>query len=360
MGRHYRKDNAVWKAQFGFILKRFFSQYDLDYTLFAEEYNWSTATIRYWFNGRSCPREGLPNIKEYLYKNLPDKGLYDEQIYEEIKTIFVNQGLDETYYYLRKCHPTMKEFAGAVLETCYSFTKNASSFPYNDSKEIAPTGKTQAVVFDFDGTLTEGKSNKTTWESIWVSLGYDIKCCQELHMQFNRGEISHAEWCKITEDHFRERNLHKNMVKKISSRIHLLKGTKETFQALKQRDIKIYIVSGSITSVIRPVIRPVYQYVDGVKANEFRFDENGILTEIIGTRYDFEGKANYISEISKELKISPHDILFVGNSINDQFAYLSGARTLCINPKLTDVTNSSVWNQCIPTCRDLTEILEFL
>lgn len=113
-------------------------------------------------------------------------------------------------------------------------------------------------------------------------------------------------------------------------------------------------------TVIRSVIRPVYQYVDGIKANEFRFGEDGLLKEIIGTKYDFEGKATYISELSRELKISSRDILFVGNSVNDQFVHISGARTLCINPKLTDVSNLTMWNNCIPTCRDLTEIMEFV
>lgn len=305
-------------------------------------------------------KEGLLNIKEYLCINLPENGQYDEQIYEEIRVFFEEKEAGQTYYNLRRHYPTLKVFAGEVLEICYLFSKNAVSDSFRTTEDIPSTGKTQAVVFDFDGTLTSGKANRTTWESIWISLGYDVKQCQELHMKFSRGEISHTEWCKITEHYFRERHLHRSMVEEISSKIKLLKGTRKTFQELYQRDIKIYIVSGSIMTVIRPVIHSIYQYVDGIKANEFRFGENGILKEIVGTKYDFEGKAQYISEIAKELKISPHDILFVGNSINDQFAYISGARTLCINPKLTDVTNVSVWNNCIPTCRDLTEILAFL
>ena len=113
--------------------------------------------------------------------------------------------------------------------------------------------------------------------------------------------------------------------------------------------------------VIRSVLGAIYQYVDGIKANEFRFDnESGILLEIIGTKYDFEGKAYYISEIAEELRISPHDILFVGNSINDQSAYMSGARTLCINPKVTDILNQTVWNNCIPSCDNLWDIMKYI
>lgn len=359
MSRIYKKDNTVWKKNFGTILRSLFFQYNLDYISFAKQYNWSESTVRYWFSGRSCPKEGLPNIKEYFYNNIPSSSPYHEKLYEEIQVLFDKQGAIETYYKLRKYFPSMKIFAGEVLETCCAFAKNKKFFEdYNE--EIQSTGKTQAVVFDFDGTLTVGNSNKTTWESIWVSLGYDVKCCQELHMRFNRNEISHAEWCKITETYFRNRHLHRSMIENLSSKIQLIKGTKKTFKELFLRDIKIYIVSGSIMTVIRSVIRPVYQYVDGIKANEFRFGEGGLLKEIIGTKYDFEGKATYISELSRELKISSRDILFVGNSVNDQFVHISGARTLCINPKLTDVSNLTMWNNCIPTCRDLTEIMEFV
>lgn len=360
MKKGYNRDSIIWKKQFGIILKRFFTQYNLDYRHFAEEYSWSTSTIRYWFEGRSCPKDGLTDIKEYFFNQIPNNSPCNQQLYGEIRTIFENQKVGDVYLHLRKYYPTMNTFAGAVLETCRSFAKN--EFPFEDFSDstVCPTGKTQAVVFDFDGTLTSGNCNRTTWESIWVSLGYDIKRCQELHMQFNRGELTHSEWCKLTEKCFCERHLHRSTIEQISSRIHLIKGVKKTFQHLHQQDIKIYIVSGSIMTVIRSVIRPVYQYVDGIKANEFRFSESGILKEIVGTKYDFEGKASYIREIAEELQISTKDILFIGNSINDQFAYVSGARTLCINPKLTDISNTTVWNDCIHTCRDLTEILNYL
>lgn len=357
MGRVYKKDNVIWKKNFGIILKRLFTQYELQYKLFAKEYNWSESAVRYWMCGKSLPSEALPSIKEFFYKKLPEKQACDKVVYEEIQLIFEKQEAGRIYNNLRMRFPAIRTFAGEALEVCYYLAKNTVSV---FDEIIPPTGKTQAVVFDFDGTLTSRKVNMTTWESIWTKLGYDVKLCQELHTKFNRGEISHDKWCKLTEEYFRDRHLHRSMVEEISSKIKLLKGTKKTFQELYQRDIKIYIVSGSIMTVIRSVIRPIYQYVDGIKANELRFGENGILKEIIGTKYDFEGKASYISEIAEELKISPRDILFVGNSFNDQFAYISGARTICINPQSTDITNVEMWNRCIIECRDLTEILLFL
>lgn len=360
MSREYKKDNTTWKQEFGVILSAIFKTYDLDYISFAEQYNWSPSTIRYWKTGRSLPQEGLTHLKDFFKNNLPLNDIHDDQIYEKIHAFFEKQKVEHIFYSLRKLYPTMNVFAGEVLSACCDFAKNNLSSLHMESNEVQPTGRTRAVIFDFDGTLTSGKTTRTTWESIWCSLGYDVKCCQELHLRFSRNEITHPQWCKLTEECFRQRNLHRQNIDKIASRIHLLKGVKATFQELQKRDIKIYIVSGSIMSVIRSVLGSNYQYIDGIKANQFRYNESGFLTEIIGTKYDFEGKANFISEVAAELKISPKDILFVGNSINDQFVYVSGARTLCINPKLTDITNRTIWNECILECRDLREILPYV
>ena len=52
--------------------------------------------------------------------------------------------------------------------------------------------------------------------------------------------------------------------------------------------------------------------------------------------------------------------MFVGNGANDQTVYLSGARTLCINPDDADYKNSKYWNFYIEKCENLFEITEFL
>lgn len=359
MGR--RRDNTVWKRQFGVILKRLFSMCKLDYTYFTGTYHCSESTVRYWFSGRNLPQpQTLNQLKEFFVTNMINDEIHNEQIYEEISCFFAHQDALEVYHTLRRLYPEINNFVAEVLSTCYDFSKQKFALAQLAEGEIVPTNKTQAVVFDFDGTLTSGKTGRTTWERLWMDLGYSVKVCQELHLRYDRKEITHAEWCKLTEERFCERRLHKDMVNKISSEINLIKGIRETFLALENQNIKIYIVSGSIRSVIRSVLGGLCEYIETIKANEFRFDSRGYLTEIIGTKYDFEGKATFISEIATELAISPKDILFVGNSINDRFAYISTARTLCINPRLTDTTDRTVWNECIPTCDDLTEILNYL
>ncbi len=179
-------------------------------------------------------------------------------------------------------------------------------------------------------------------------------------MSFNHKEITHNEWCKITEEKFKAKALHIDILKKLSKRIKLIKGVRKTFKELQKRNIGIYIVSGSILTIIQNVLGGLTRYVDGIYANKFKFDSNGHLTEIIGTKYDFEGKAKFIRELSVNLKISTADILFVGNSQNDEAVYLSGAKTLCINPSLTNGYDKIIWHNCIQDCDNLCDILEYV
>lgn len=359
MGRS--KDDITWRKGFSKILKVIFSIYDFTYEDFAAYHQWSSSTVRYWSIGRNLPqRIALVKLKEFLLQNIPNDTKQSQQLYEQIRGFFNDAGAFNIYLSLRRMYPQPSQFAGEALSTCYNNAKHNSFISQSPTHELLSNGTTQIVVFDFDGTLTSGKTAKTTWETLWTDLGYDIRLCKQFHQQYDQHEISHEEWCKITEEKFRAHKLNKTSVDKIASNICLIQGIKETFIELSRRNIKIFIVSGSIKTIISLALNNLCKYVEQINANEFCFDSNGYLEKIIGTKYDFEGKATFISEIAFRYEIPESDILFVGNSINDRFAYLSGAKTLCINPKLTDPTNRNIWNNCIPLCDNLTNILQFI
>lgn len=347
----------MWKMQFSKILKYVSKLYTIDFSVFCMQYHVSESAVRYWLNGRNFP-SNIDDLMDYVSENVfrHSTVILDKQLYTYLQERHPN--LSE--YTAEKCND-MGEFVTSLLRVCYinGKTKAVSN---TKSKIFVPSkGKIQAVVFDFDGTLAESKFSQTTWEAIWSGLGYDVNECRKMHNRFNNKEITHTEWCKLTEEKFIAKSLHRSLLEEsIAKRIKLIKGIRATFDFLRDNDIKIYIVSGSILSIIQRVLGSLYQYVDGIKANIMRFDNGGSLIQIVGTKYDFEGKSTFIQEIAAELEVSTEDILFVGNSVNDQFAYQSGARTLCINPKLTDISNFKVWNYNIVKCDDLTEILQYI
>lgn len=240
-------------------------------------------------------------------------------------------------------------YTGYLLSFYY---KNKLKKLYNNFK---------AVVFDFDGTLTKSNS-KTTWQRIWTELGYPIEECEKLHKKFDNKEITHQQWCDLTCQKFQKKNLTKKILSEISSCIPLVEGCAPVLQKLKSNDLSLFIVSGSIREIIMEVLgEDISRLFYWIHANRMDFrSSNGELKRIIGTRYDFEGKCNYIMEIAKELNIQPYEILFVGNSDNDEFVYKSGAITLCVNPNSTNGHNIMIWNNRIDNMGNLSDILPYV
>lgn len=225
---------------------------------------------------------------------------------------------------------------------------------------LAVSFETRAVVFDFDGTLTQSADHRTTWEKVWVTLGYSTERCSELHRRFQQKEFTHQQWCDMTRDAFRARGLQQHHILGIAKDISLVSGVAEAIATLRGRGIKLYILSGSIKSIIRYVLGDLHAEFEEIRANELVFDSSGSLSEIQGTPFDFEGKATYLKRVVEDLRLSPSDLLFVGNSCNDVFASQSGARTLCVNARFTDPDNPEHWTYAIREMSNLNEIMRFV
>jgi HAD superfamily phosphoserine phosphatase-like hydrolase len=219
---------------------------------------------------------------------------------------------------------------------------------------------TKVVVFDFDGTLTKRSDDQTTWETIWVRLGYSINDCAELHKRFQQKEFSHQEWCNITLDRFKARKLQYRQLEAISSEMSLVEGARETIETLRNAGLKLFILSGSIKQIIKQVMNDLYHHFEEVHANEMIFDSTGTISKIVGTPYDFEGKATFLKRVIEDNQLSPLDVLFVGNSCNDVWASQSGVRTLCVNPRFTDPDEESEWTYSIRRMENLAQILTFI
>ena len=355
-----KKDDIRWKHLFGCLLTKIFRVYKLDCSDFCSNKSFSDSTIRYWKEGVKLPQEDNLNILCEYIKQRAGKRRINPGFRVEIHALFndigqgtaageiSNQCKDDTEYLIR------------LLIYTWNIAKHQIEVGVTREVKIGETGRIEAVVFDFDGTLTENEQKDSTWELLWRICGYQISECQRLHELYNLGEISHDEWCAMTLDKFRDKAMTDKQVIEVANKIHLIDGVYDTLKILNANGIKIYIVSGSVDIIINQVLAEAAQFVNEIKSNIFRFDRQGVISEIIGTIYDFEGKANYIMEKARELRISVKDVLFVGNSWNDRFAFESGAKTLCINPLFVDPLDTKVWNHHIIGCQNLTEILPFV
>jgi phosphoserine phosphatase len=220
---------------------------------------------------------------------------------------------------------------------------------------------TKLVVFDFDGTLTKSSDSRTTWERLWVALGYPMERCFQLHRRFQHKEFGHQEWCNITRDAFKARNMSDQHIVDVAGKIELVDGAADAIESLHGRGVRLYILSGSIRSIIWHVLGDLRLRFEEIKANEIVFDtQTGIVRDIVGTPYDFEGKATFLKRIIDEHGLAPLEVLFVGNSCNDVFASQSGVRTLCVNATFTDPDNSEHWTYALREMSNLGEMLKFV
>ena len=215
------------------------------------------------------------------------------------------------------------------------------------------------IVFDFDGTLANPMA-PNTWELLWESVGYSLKDCDALEKEVFAKRLSYQEWCNRSLAKFSKKGMSKSHVSRVSHSMKTLGFLGEGLHCLKQKGVKMYILSGSIKQVICSVLQENVSYFEEIEANDFQFDNTGKLINICATKYNFDKKADYISKVAKINQISCSDILFVGNSFNDKYAYLSGAQTLCINPIDVDYSDDSVWTTYIRRTNDFREIIQLM
>ena len=232
---------------------------------------------------------------------------------------------------------------------------------YKGMKRFYPVDNVKAVVFDFDGTLTRVKENLTSWELIWLYLGYSLNDCGCLYRQFMNKEFDHQEWCDRTARKFSQKDFKSSDMAKIAQNVTLVDGAIETLKFLKEKKIKLYICSGAMDDLISTVFEGEERHLfDGIVCNQFSYDSNGCLKAIQGTQYDFEGKAEYIRKIIVQNRIQPEECLFIGNSDNDVWAHESGAKTLVVNPHKINGMNRKEWKYYLVKMENLNEIIPFI
>lgn len=231
---------------------------------------------------------------------------------------------------------------------------------YKGKGRFYPVNSAKIVVFDFDGTLTKTRNSYSSWQLIWLYLGYTLDDCGRFHRKYVNKELTHQEWCNITADYFIEKGLSTKDIEEVSKQITLVEGTIETLKFMKDRGVKLYICSGAMDDIIDNVFKDEKSLFDDISCNKFNYDKQGRLKSITGTMYDFEGKAKYITKLIEENGIEPEECIFVGNSDNDIWAHESGAKTLVVNPHKITGMDRTEWKYYIEEMLDLHEILPFV
>ncbi len=219
--------------------------------------------------------------------------------------------------------------------------------------------KTKLVIFDFDGTLSKPDKINNTWARIWNKIDM-LDEDDRLFELYKNKEITYLQWVDEIVKIFRNNNVTNAMFTSLANEIELLDNCEKVFKIFYEKGIKICILSGGVKNIIEEKVKNFSKYITKIEAESLTLDENGVVNGAKLSDSNIEDKSHFILKQIKEYDLKKEEVVFVGNSYNDEEAYKSGATTICINPVETDYTNKTIWTYYIEQTNDLSTILPFI
>ena len=210
------------------------------------------------------------------------------------------------------------------------------------------------VCFDLDGTIID--ETIFIWQTIHDHLGTDKDKRKQAMVDFEAKKITYAQWAEHDVMLWREKHATKEILINSIAPLRLMEGAKEVLAELKQRGLKLAVISGSLNIALEKVIPDYNEIFDYIYINKLVFDGNKI-TKIIPTDFDFEHKATALKEICEKEDIQLSECVFVGDHNNDvQIAELAGLSIAfnCKSDRLAQVADVVIEK------KDLREILKYL
>ncbi|MBX7107326.1 MAG: HAD-IB family phosphatase [Chitinophagales bacterium] len=216
--------------------------------------------------------------------------------------------------------------------------------------------KYKLVAFDLDGTLLKGYT--FSWTLIWEYLKYPRKLQKTGMQRYRAGKTTYKQWCDWAVNLFMEKNLRREDFSAITQQVTLTKNFMDTIKLLKQEGIILAIISGGIDTFLHEKIPDAEKLFDYIFINKLQFDEDGRLSGVTTTDYDFKGKATALELICRVNGIDISESVFIGEGFNDED--IASAAGLCIAyPPSTAQGVSQVADEGIED-DDLSKIIEFI
>lgn len=219
--------------------------------------------------------------------------------------------------------------------------------------------KTKLVIFDFDGTLTKPNLHPNSWARIWAKIGRQSDD-EILYQKYKQKLIDYNQWANEVIKVYREEKVTLGLLKNIAKDTELIDDCKKVMESLFTQKVKIVILSGGIKNIIEILLKDCLKYIYKIEAQELIFDDDGVVEEITKLQHFVEDKSQYTNILIEMLNLSPDEVVFFGNSINDEDVYKCGVKTVCINPEDTDYKNKTIWKECILNTTSLMPILKYL
>ena len=161
------------------------------------------------------------------------------------------------------------------------------------------------AILDIDGTVLQNH----TWQYVHRKLG----TWNQAQIHYNRffsNEITYEEWARLDAALWQHQPA--SRITAAVSQMPYVAGAKETLAALKQNNIKTYLLSAGLTHAAARIQRETG--VDGYTANHL-VAKGGILTGEVEVNVSFHNKDKNLSLILQKFNLTTDECAAVGDDL---------------------------------------------
>ena len=210
------------------------------------------------------------------------------------------------------------------------------------------------VCFDLDGTIVD--ETIFIWQTIHDFLETDSNQREQAKTAFEKGNITYAEWAGNDIRMWKEKGAKKEDILDAIRPLKLMKNAESTLTQLKEKGIKLALISGSMDIVLDHLL-PEYDHIfDYIFINRIVFKGEEI-EKIITTPYDFHHKAKALRLISEQENIHLDECVFVGDHHNDVGVAKIAGLSISFNSKSKELDSIS---DVIIKEKNLNKVLKFI
>jgi HAD superfamily phosphoserine phosphatase-like hydrolase len=184
------------------------------------------------------------------------------------------------------------------------------------TKSGPASGRYRVIAFDLDGTLLRGL--EFSWTVVWNYLKFPEQVRKTGMLRYRRHQFSYREWCEWACEQFRSRGLKREQFSEIVKGVTVTKNLHEAIATLKADGFITAVISGGIDVFLEELVPDAPKLFDHIYVNKLKFDQNGLISGVEATPYDFEGKPVALEQVCRDHGYQMSDAVFVGEGFNDE------------------------------------------